>query len=334
MNKDRTLTPVGVYREDGPAVSEKMRRADVPSTWMAAPLRKRAKKVLDAPGTENRMTLILGILTVIGLGFAVPMILDCLLVVSEVLTLVSDGTEVLWPAILCFALNAGMIIFFTLPLAAALFRMAALMTEAQCRADEDGTVGRVSLSEIFYPFSSASAYIRTQLVAWRWFLGALTLLGFPVGLIALASWLIPLLGVPAVGFFLWIAAIVLAIGAFVLIAIYLCKRAGLGYLLFLHPEASAKELRQRFNACNRPAGLPLWLAVGHTGWVLFSLVAVCLPFVLHTIPVMLLTSASYGRHLEESKASLDEEAYGKDEMPVGEDETAEHPSFRDNISET
>ncbi len=310
MKQDHILTPKGVYREEPPMPALATQAADVPSALMATPLQKRAKVVLDAAGTDNRLTLILGILVAIGLGFAVPMILECLLVVSEVLSLLSETKEVRWPVILCIALNLAAALGFTLPLVTALFRMAVLMTEAHRKEQQGETVQNVSFSEILYPFSSRSAYLRTQLVAWRWLLGMLCLLGIPVAVIAAAVWWIPLLceGLPSVvGFLLWAFNIIVALGLLTLTVFCLCRFAGLGYLIFRHPEISVKELRCRFKTYHRPVGLPFHLAVGHTGWTLLSLVAVCVPFVLHTIPLMLLTGASYGRYLEESNAATEDQ---------------------------
>ena len=239
MKQNHTLTPKGVYREEPPPRSLETCASDLPAALMASPLRKQAKDILDAPGTENRLTLILGILAVIGLGFAVPMILDCLLVVADVLSFLSESGEVLWPAVLCIVLNAAVLLLFTLPLAAALFRMAVLMTEAIRKDARGEAVQAVSFSEIFYPFSSWSAYGRTQLVAWRWLLGRLCLLGLPVAVIALAAWWIPLVGTAE--FLLWVINIIVVLCLLILTACCLCRGAGRSYLIFLHPEMSVKE---------------------------------------------------------------------------------------------
>ncbi|MBQ9779675.1 MAG: hypothetical protein IJW00_01900 [Clostridia bacterium] len=267
----------------------------------AAPLKKRAREVLNGHHAENRLTLILGLLIVLGIGFAIPAILDCLLLLAEILGALSDGGEVLWPVILCYALSGLALLFITLPLLASLYRLAVLMTPVN--AKEGDGVPRVRLFELLYPFTSSRAYGRTLWVALRGVGGFLLTFLPGVLLIASAFWWIPLVsqGLPTIVYvLLWVTVIAAACVSLWGMAVWSLRLSGYAYLVFSHPETTLSQVRREFAVCRGSYILPLWLLLSFGGWIALSVVAVFVPFVLHTCPYMLLSHASYGRYLAES----------------------------------
>ncbi len=298
--------PKGVYPTESVDMPLHGARADLPSAVYARPLRKRGKAVLDAPLSENRLTLILGIMATIGLGFAFPMMLDCLLVIADVLGALSDTGEVLWPVVTYAVLATAVFAFFTLPLLTALFRMAVLMMEAYVEAERGEPQKRIGLGEILYPFTSFEAYGRTMLVALRSVASVVMVVVSPVALIVAASLWVPLVssGKPGiVHVLLWLLNISAACLSLAFLAVWRARASGFGYFIFSYPDTSVKELYQAFKSCRRTAALPLWMLLSFVGWSLVSLLAVFIPFLVHTLPYMLLSGASYGRFLIDTQIS-------------------------------
>lgn len=306
MKNKRFLAPKGVDSTEAFDISLRNTGVDFPSAVYAKPLRKRAKTVLDGALSGNRLTLVLGIMVTIGLGFAVPMMLDCLLVIADVLSALSDKGEVLWPVVTYAVVAIVVFALFTLPLLVSLFRMAALMMEAHTNAEWGRPQKRIGLGELLYPFTSLHAYGRTLLVALRSVAGVVLVLVPPAALIVAAAWWVPLVssGLPGVvHVLLWIFNISAACVALAFLAVWRARAAGFGYLVFCRPDVSVKELYQTFKSCRRTAALPLWLLLSFVGWSLVSLLAVFIPFLVHTLPYMLLSAASYGRFLSDTRPS-------------------------------
>lgn len=278
-----------------------------PPAVYASPLRCRARQVLDLPKAGNRLQLILGLMVVIGLGLAVPMILDCLLLLAELLPYLSEGASVLWLLVLYGVLFGGVLIFFTLPLACAVYRMAVLMTEVHRRTEAGLPPETVGVFECLYPFTSAKAYGRTLYVGAR-ALGSLLLTLAPsVAVILVAAWWIPLVSgavPPIVYVLLWVAHIAVACLALVGMLIWSARGWGFGYLVFSRPEVPIRQVREVFRGYRRNVGLPLWLMLSFSGWIAVSCLAVFIPFLLHTVPYMLLSWASYGRYLADIHVSV------------------------------
>jgi hypothetical protein len=72
------------------------------------------------------------------------------------------------------------------------------------------------------------------------------------------------------------------------------RRAGFAYLAFIHAPLSLGEVNRYFKGFRRGILAPLALRLSLLGWVALSVVAVLVPFVLHTIPYALCCSAVYG----------------------------------------
>lgn len=318
MKDKHMLAPKGLYQCEPYELSPDKPVAGLPDVLLSAPLKKRAGRVLDETSARNRLTLVLGLMCVIGLGFAVPMILDCLPVIGEILTALSDDGSVLWPSVVYGILLAVVSLLFTLPLVAALFRMAALMMARSEQARDGGSA--VGLGELLYPFTSARAYGRTMYVALRG-LGLLLLSILPsVAVVIAAAYLIPMVGaatLPLVAFFLWLIAIPAACLLLILLSRTAAKGTGLAYLIFTCPERPIAELRRDFRKNpRRGAALPLWMLAGYVGQVILSALAVCLPLVVHVLPHMLLSWASYGRYLATTEEPREPEEPLKEACPT------------------
>lgn len=308
MKDKNVLVSKGLYHFEPYDLSPEKTISGLPDVLLSAPLKRRASRVLDQTASHNRLTLVLGLMCVIGLGFAVPMILDCLLVIGEILTALSDTGAVLWPAIVHGIVLTAVSVLFTLPLLAALFRMAALMMARFEQVEgEDSAVG---LGELLYPFTSACAYGRTMYAALRG-LGLLLLSILPpVVIVAVSAYLIPAVEavtLPIVSFFLWLIAITAACFVLCLLCRMAARGTGLAYLIFTCPERPLKDLRKDFRSNPRRGyALPLWMPAGYVGQVILSVIAAFLPLIIHVLPHMLLSWASYGRYLTTQEESREE----------------------------
>lgn len=290
--------------------------ATLPVLMYAVPLRRRAGAVLNTPFSDNRLTLVLALMVTIGLGLAAPMILDSLLMLADVLLLLSPTAQTAWVLILHGCLIGGVSVFFSLPLLCSLCRMAVLMTEAHRRTEAGLPTEKISLGECLYPFTSFKAYGRTLYVALRG-VGHLMLAMLPsVAIMIAAFWWMPLVKSalsPLVYVLMWVGNVAAACLLLVLLTVALSRGAGFAYYVFACPELPLKEVRIAFKK-RRPMGwLPVWTMFGYTGWVLLSLLAVFIPFLLHTLPHMLLASASYGRFLMDT--SIPAEAAAPEAIP-------------------
>lgn len=266
----------------------------------AAPLRRRAGEVLELAGTDNRLNLILGLIVVLSLGLAVPLILDCLLLMAELLSLLSGGAEVMWIGILYGVLLIGTTLFLTVPLAASVYRMAVLMTVSHAKATQGTVPEKIGVGECLYAFTSADAYKRSLLVGGRALGRTLLCIAPAGGILGVAAWGLPKLAglVPSIVYVLaWVLCIALAVVSVWLLLCYVSRGAGLGYAVMAQPEKPVGEILAQFSAIPRNGSLPTWMALGHLWRIALSALAVCVPLLIHTLPHVLLSCASYGRFL-------------------------------------
>jgi len=78
---------------------------------------------------------------------------------------------------------------------------------------------------------------------------------------------------------------------------YVSRGAGLGYAVMAQPEKPVGEILAQFSSIPRNSSLPTWMALGHIWRIALSALAVCVPLLIHTLPHVLLSCASYGRFL-------------------------------------
>jgi hypothetical protein len=76
------------------------------------------------------------------------------------------------------------------------------------------------------------------------------------------------------------------------------RRAGFSYLALIHEELPLGEVNRYFKGFDRSFTRPFALRLSMTGWMLLSVAAVLIPFVLHTVPWSLCMGAVYGAELE------------------------------------
>ena len=311
MGKKTVIPPKYPHRPTTLGVSLEGGRFDehLPVLMYANPLRRRAGNILNAPFSDNRLTLALALIIVIGLGFAVPMVLDSLLMLADVLMLLSPTAKIHWVLILYGCLMGVVTVFLTLPLFCSLCRMAVLMSEAHRKSEAGGTCEKVSIGEILYPLTSMKAYGRTLYVALRG-MGHFLLSLFPaVAVMVAAFWWMPMVKhsvAPLVYILLWVANIAVAFVLLALMLILAARNMGFAYFVFACPQRSLKESGRAFKSSRSMGILPLWMLLGYTGWILVSLVAVFIPFLIHTLPHMLLAGASYGRFLMDTEIPAEE----------------------------
>lgn len=272
---------------------------EIPPMLWAPRLRASARAVLDRPSAGNRLTLVLALVVAMGLGFAIPVMLDCVLLVAAIL----GGKIALWLEILHGVLFWGSLLFVTLPILCGVYRLAVLMTKNAEQGQEIAPTPnmKVSLGECLYPFTSAKAYLRTLYVGLQALVSAALVIGVPVGIGMLSTLWMPLLKeelAPALYVLVWLLHAAVILGSGIGFLCLVSRRAGMSYGVFAYPDVAVRELNRHFISCRRSVSLVLWLTVGFAGWILLSLVAVFIPFLVHTIPYMMLTAAAYGQFLD------------------------------------
>ena len=294
-------TPLGISRTSACAelydpAEQQVDPARIPPVLAASQAKRKAKFLLDLPGKEHRLQLILAELLVIFLSLAVPMILDCLSFLIYTLPYFTDIKNLTWLVILRGVLWGANVLLIALPLLCGLYRVAVLMVR-----DSEDTAIPIGAWECFYPFTSWRAYTRTLYVGIRALFRLILTLLPPVGILAGAVWGLPLLGkyCPLIlCTVLWMLAIAAACFALLGMALWNAHGAGLDYLVLAYPEQSLFELSDAFRSAPRRASTPLLMRLSLAVWFLLSMLAVLLPLLLHTLPYILLTEAVYGQSLE------------------------------------
>lgn len=258
-------------------------------------LKQEASRVLDAHDAHNRLTLVLGLFVAVGLGFTVPVMLDCLWLVSAIL----GGTVGDWVEIVRTVLLYASFLLIFLPLCMGVYRMAVRMAETRnVLCPKTLMPVKIGLHECFYPFTSPKAYARTlvagaQIVV-RW--GSVVLV--PIGFVALADlWMPTLKASLSAGNYELVAfahCLVLLLLT-VLGLIVACRLGGYAYLVFAHPDISLRRLGRTFRALRQPYGKCLLRTLRSAGRVLIGAIPVLIPLFLHTLPHLMLSSALYGQ---------------------------------------
>ena len=283
--------------------------ARLPSSVRAAHIRKNAKIILDLPGRDCRLRLILAQIAVIALSLAVPLILDCLSLLIYALPYVTDGKIPVWLLILRGILWGANILLVVLPLLAGLYRMAVLSVQRSGEPPQTSGENFVDFGvwEFLHPFTSLRAYTCTLYVGIRVLFRTILIL-LPSAVIMLSViWGIPILGhsCPAVlTAVLWVLAIALSCLSLWGMTVWGARSAGLAYFVFAYPERNLWEITTAFKRFSRDAATPLWMRLSLLGWFLLSALAVLVPLLLHTVPYILLSEAVYGQSLEIENADF------------------------------
>ncbi len=268
----------------------------------AADIRRKARLVLDGRSVpQNRMTLILSLIVVLVTAVGVYMLSIGLYMVGYLI--VGDA---LWLDIATYGLMGLLALLLVLPLASATWRLACLMTvRSTVSAMPSGlpvTAATPTLSEVFHPFTSLRAYGRTLVVGLETLGWAILSVGLPLaGYRTLAGVFAQMAnrGVHTSLCNLLTGVSLLLCLAFGVLMLFLSGlRAGFGYFVFIHDGISVSEVNRYFRGFRRGFVRPFVLRISLAGWVALSVVAILVPFLLHTIPYGLCCGAVYAGELK------------------------------------
>ena len=263
----------------------------------ASRIRSSARDVLGghSGGMSHRLLLTLAVITVLTVSFALYAATACLSMAGYLA--LADAP---WVSATATTLFAALMLALALPLAVSVCRLACLM------AAPDGEVIRgmavsvptPSLTELFYPFTSLRAYGRTMAVGMESLAFLVLGLGIPL-LAGRMVWLWFLTDVRAV----WLRALVIA-GLILLglgwafgILLLSGRRMGFAYFVFVHEELSLGDANRCYRSHRRPLLPALCLRLWLFGLYGLSFLAICVPFVWHSVPLGFCCAAVYGRDL-------------------------------------
>ena len=273
----------------------------------AASLRHTARRLLDG-GKGIRLTLVLGVVVLLTLSVGLYLLADGVFMAGYLLFGWSK-----WLDVVAYAMVGVSGILVALPLAVSVYRLACLACLADRRAyalpagaplpvELPTTTDTPALAGLFHPFTSLRAYGRAlalglEYLGWTVLVVILPVVGYR-GLAALLDYL-PSRGMsPAVCDLLTmvspVGCLLFGAGMFLLSGL----RAGFGYLALVHDDLPLGEVNRYFRGFRRGVIRPLVLRLSLAGWVILSVVAILVPFVLHTIPYALCCAAAYGAELE------------------------------------
>lgn len=267
-------------------------------------LRHIAACVLDQNGARNRLTLVLGLIAVMALGLTVPVLLDCLWLVSAVL----GGNVGKWIEMIRMVLSCASIVFLTLPLMMGLYGMAAEMAQTcDCLSPETLMPPKVELYRIFDAFASPKAYARS-LVAGLQSVGRLAAVVLvPYVLVALSNWLLmpsleAMVKASAYSVIL-VARGLLAIAIAALIWLMGCRRRGYAYLVLTNPTIPLREIGRKFRSVRQPLAEAARMSLGTAGRVFLAAIPVLIPLLVHTLPSLMIASAVYAEEVFDKGAN-------------------------------
>ena len=269
------------------------------SLWeRAAVTRRRARAVLSghSGGRSHRMLLVLSLVMILTVGVALYMAVGCLSTAGYVLF-----GEALWVDAAAAALTVLLLLGLLLPLCGGAFRLACLMT-----AFEDGSaaglpmrIPEVTLSELFYPFTSFRAYGRVMAVSME-SLGFTALsVGLPILLFRLALLTLKPLteSTPALYALVAVALFLFCFSLGALFFFLSGRRAGFGYFVFVYDTMPLGEVNRYFRGFRRSFAAVFCLRISLAGWYALSVAGILIPLLLHAAPYGLCSAAAYARYL-------------------------------------
>lgn len=267
-----------------------------------AELRLKARRILDSAGKRSpRMTLILAVTTLLTVAVGSYMVASAAYMVSYLL-----GASIFWSDLIAYSVMGVLTLLAVLPLGASVFRLACLaVLDQKAYSSPVGLEladATPELVQLLYPFTSRRAYGRCMAVGleafgWTMLWGGLPALGY--GLLAEHFDQLATRGVSTelCGLMTFLA-FVACLGVGILMLFLSGRRAGFGFFVFAHPDLPVREVNRYFKGFRRSFVRPFALRMSFTGWILLSILAVLVPFVLHTIPWGLCCAALYGATLE------------------------------------
>ena len=269
----------------------------------AALVRRRARAVLNGLGGRgNRLTLVLASLVLLTVAVGIYSLSAGGYTIAFLL--LGDSP---WPDMIAYALLGVLGVTVGLPLMASVFRLACLMTlrayPGSVSHDLPVTQDVPEPVAIFYPFTSLRAYGRSLAIGLEALGWTVLWAGIPLGGFRLLCLLFDYLALQGVSALLCdlmtLAVFPLCLGFGGLMLFLSGRRAGFGFLAFVHEDLSLGEINRYFHGFKRGFVRPFILRMSMVGWIALSILAVLVPFVLHTIPYGLCCGAVYGAELEQ-----------------------------------
>lgn len=277
----------------------------------ATAIRRRARDVMEAPisvatdatrRTDGRLLLFGALVLVLTTAFGLYAAVSGLYVAGQLLFGETD-----WLSPVSDMVYAVLLVLIVLPLAGGTYRMAVRLTAVSCGtpsslADMDDDPAPPTLSDIFYPFTAASAYGRTMLVAGEalgWFL---LIFALPILLYRVAE--LPLMHLqfndpPSYEVLTILRPILCVMVGAGMLFLSGC-RAGGGYYLFTCPQMTVRDTARYVRSLRRSPLSVLCLRLSFAGWAVLSVVGIGVPFVFHVGPLGLLSAAVYARSLSQA----------------------------------
>ena len=283
-----------------PAVDVQPAEASVTrSPWETAKeIKGLARAVLGghSGGLSHRLTLTLGVILLITVSIALYAAVACLALAGEFAL-----GDALWIDAVANCLLVMLELGLTYPLVVSLGRLSCLMAAPDGEVSHGMAVSvpTPDLTEIFYPFTSLRAYGRTMAVGMEALAFLLCGIGLPV-LLGRLAWLSML----TAGWETWLRGLIM-VGIVILglgwgfgVLLLSGRRMGFGHFVFVHEELSLGDANRYYRTLNRPLLPALCLRLHLLGLYALSVVAICVPFVFHSIPFGFCCKAVYGRELK------------------------------------
>lgn len=265
-------------------------RASVTRRQARATLRSRSQ------GRGHRMILVLSLVIILVVGVALYMAVGCLTTAGYVLF-----GEAPWVDAAAAALIVLLLLGLVLPLCGGVFRLACLMTAPEDDPSEGLPVWlpEVTLSELFYPFTSLRAYGRVMAVVMESLGFTVLSVGVPILLFRLALLTLGSLAesAPALYALLAVAVFLFCFTLGVLFFFLSGRRAGFGYYAFVHDWMPLGEVNRYFRGFRRSFAAVFCLRLSLAGWYALSVAGMLVPLLLHTAPYGLCAAAAYARSL-------------------------------------
>lgn len=261
--------------------------------------RRRARAALQGRSgrSSHRMLLVLSLVIILTAGIALYAAVGCLATAGYILF-----DEAPWVDTAAALLDVALLLGLILPLCGGVFRMACLMTPPDGESAEGLPlwIPQVTLSELFYPFTSLRAYGRVMAVTMEALGFTVLTVGVPVLLFRLALLTCASLAEtsPVLFALLAVAAFTVCAALGLLFFFLSGRRAGFGYFVFIHDSIPLGEVNRYFGGFRRPLTTVFCLRLSLTGWYAVSVVGLLVPLFLHAAPYGLCCGAAYARSLQ------------------------------------
>ena len=245
---------------------------------------------------SHRLTLTLGVILLITVAIALYAAVACLALAGEFAL-----GDALWIDAVANCLLVMLELGLAYPLVVSLGRLSCLMAapDGEITHGMAVSVPTPDLTEIFYPFTSLRAYGRTMAVGMEALAFLLCGIGLPV-LLGRLAWLSML----TAGWETWLRVltmtgiVILSLGWAGVVLLLSGRRMGFGYFVFAHEELSLGDANRYYRTLDRPLLPALCLRLHLLGLYALSVVAICVPFVFHSIPFGFCCKAVCGRDLK------------------------------------